>query len=479
MIKDYPTSFFYGFGLITLISVVSSIAFYSVIPILLPFVVLVAALTILDFKATFYLLLACIPISVDIDLVGGFATDLPTEPLMVGLMLVFLFYVLHSYQKLDKTFYNHPITTILFLHFSWILICAVMSDQFFVSFKFLLAKSWYLVCFYLIAGIVLTTKKNIQRAFWCVLIPLVSTVVIVLIRHSGYGFSFEKVSKVLSPFYINHVTYASILALFFPFVWFATTWYKRWSLIWWSLVGTILLFFVAIQLSYTRAAMLSIFIAAAAYGMVQFKLTRIVSLLSIIGALCLIIHLVSNNTYLEYAPNFEKTITHKKFDSLVEATAKGEDISTMERVYRWVAAAYMIKEKPFKGFGPGNFYSFYKRYTVSNFQTYVSHNPEKSGIHNYYLMILVEQGIIGFLVFMVLTFFALFKGEQIYHESTNKERKIIVMMALLCIIVIDALLLINDMLEIDKVGPFYFMSLAILVNMDNLNRREKRIEMSR
>jgi O-antigen ligase len=107
----------------------------------------------------------------------------------------------------------------------------------------------------------------------------------------------------------------------------------------------------------------------------------------------------------EYAPDFDRTVTHYEFDNLIEATAKGEDISTMERVYRWVAGLHMISEKPVFGFGPGNFYNFYHSYTVTSFETYVSDNPEKSGIHSYYLMTVVEQGFPGLLFFLALSFF--------------------------------------------------------------------------
>ena len=133
----------------------------------------------------------------------------------------------------------------------------------------------------------------------------------------------------------------------------------------------------------------------------------------------------------------------------------------------------MSGEELLTGFGPGNFYNFYKSYTVSGFETYVSANPEKSGIHNYYLMMLVDQGIPGLIIFLILTFAILLKGEQIYHETRDEGRKRIVMILLLSLIIIDAFLLINDLIETDKVGSFYFMSIAILVNFDLANRREQ------
>ena len=47
-----------------------------------------------------------------------------------------------------------------------------------------------------------------------------------------------------------------------------------------------------------------------------------------------------------------------------------------------------------------NFYPNYQARTVRSFTTYVSDNPERSGIHNYYLMTAVEQGIPGLLVYL-------------------------------------------------------------------------------
>ena len=184
--------------------------------------------------------------------------------------------------------------------------------------------------------------------------------------------------------------------------------------------------------------------------------------------------MVQKNNYLEFAPDFEKTITHTSFDNLVEATYKGEDISTMERFYRWVAGMYMARAEPATGFGPGNFYNFYRSYTVTSFRTYVSDNPEKSGIHSYYLMTLVEQGFPGLLFFILLCFFVLIKGEVIYHQTKDPTRRKNIMTILMSMVAIYALLLINDMIETDKVGTFFFMNMALLVNMDLANKEEKK-----
>jgi len=40
----------------------------------------------------------------------------------------------------------------------------------------------------------------------------------------------------------------------------------------------------------------------------------------------------------------------------------------------------------------------------------------------------------------------------------------------LCTVVMDAFLLINDMVETDKMGSFFFICMAVLVNQDRQNK---------
>lgn len=438
-----------------------------------PAALLLFYFTLSDFRKIFFLLLCFIPLSTEVTLPNGFSTDLPTEPLIVGLMGVFFLYVLRYPKAVDVAFLKHPITLLLLLHIGWMLIASVQSSEVFVSVKFLLAKIWYIVTFYFLAGHLLKNEKDLRQAFWFVFIPLIGTIFIVLLRHAQYGFSFEMVYRVLSPFFRNHVTYAAIMAIMVPWLWFARYWYPTWSTRWWLLLGALLLLIVAIQLSYTRAAYLAIFVAAGAYFMIRWRLTKLALAGAAVVAVTGLMYLGTDERYLELAPNYERTVTHTDFGNLIEATYQLEDISTMERVYRWVAAFQMIGDKPWFGFGPGNFYNFYKGYTVTSFRTYVSDNPEQSGVHSYYLMTLVDQGIPGLIIFALLLFGALIYGESIYHRTKNINNRRIVMIALLMIVVISLLQLINDLIETDKVGPFFFISLALLVNVDLQNRKTK------
>jgi len=143
----------------------------------------------------------------------------------------------------------------------------------------------------------------------------------------------------------------------------------------------------------------------------------------------------------------------------------------MERVYRWVAAIRMYKEHPYMGFGPGNFYPYYKSYTLSSFETYVSDNPERSTAHNYLLLLLVEQGTIGLGIFIFLTAVIFIYGEKVYHRIKNEDDKKIAMMLLLVLSMVYVNLTLSDMLETDKVGPFFFFCIALLAAVDIRNRK--------
>lgn len=463
---------FLGLGALVLLCLAMGIATGWYFLAGVPAFFLLVYLTIVDFRAVFFLLLACLPLSTEIQLPNGFGTDLPTEPLMIGLMLVYGLYVIQNGRNMEGRFIRHPISLLLILHVAWVLVTTITSELLLVSVKFTLAKIWYVTVFYFLAGSMLKRKSDMRIFFWVIFIPLMFTVLVTMVRHSTYGFSFRDVHRVLHPFQRNHVNYAATLALFFPIAWLATGWYRRWSSRWWLLVASLVILVVAIYLSYTRAAYVAIMLAFGAYLIIRLRLMKVVLAGALLVALLAVGFMIRGNTYLEYAPNYDRTVSHYEFDNLLEATAKGEDISTMERVYRWVAGFHMFKDKPVFGYGPGNFVNFYRPYTVTSFTTYVSDNEEQSGIHSYYLLLLVEQGVLGVILFLTLSFYVLIRGETLYHRIRDAGRRRIVLMVILSTVVIDAFLIINDLVETDKVGSFFFLAMAILVNQDLAAGRE-------
>jgi O-antigen ligase len=440
---------------------------------LLPAVVIGIGLTFYNYTWLYYSFFILIPFSIEIRLPSGLGTDLPTEPIMILLTGLALVLGLYKIDKLDLRYLKHPITVLLLLHVFWILFTAMLSQNPLVSYKFFLAKLWYVTPFYFLSLYLLKDRQIIVRSWWMLSISLVLSVAFILLKFYPLDFKFKHIESIMGPFFRNHVNYASIMAISMPYMW--ALWKlskgsaKKWML------AFMLFMIVSLYFSYTRAAMLAVFMSTGVFYIIKYRLMKITIIASLFVGVIGTGALLKENNWLNFSPNYEKTISHKSFDDLISATYKMEDISTMERVYRWVAAGHMIGVRPITGFGPGTFIFFYKSYTVTSFETYVSDNPENSGIHSYYLMTWVDQGTIGLVIFILLTIFTLIYGERVYHRVYNENDRIILIAALLSIFIIDAILLINDMLEVDKTGPFYFISLAILVSIDL--RREEKLEL--
>ena len=102
----------------------------------------------------------------------------------------------------------------------------------------------------------------------------------------------------------------------------------------------------------------------------------------------------------------------------------------------------------------------------------MSNNPERSGIHNYYLMMAVEQGLPGLLFFLIFSIITMLNGQRIFHQTRNISRRRTLIAAVLCFTLVDMLMLMNDLVETDKIGSLFFMCAALVVNIDLLNRDE-------
>ncbi len=429
-----------------------------------PAAVLILWLAVFDFRRLYYLLLATLPLSTEIELPAGLGTDLPSEQIMWLLTLVGVAWFAYHSRSVDARFVRHPVTLALLAHLSWTTLACLNSTMGVASLKFWLAKGWYVVVFFFLAGHIFRQERDFKALLWWFLIPLLLTVCIVLARHAARGLTFEEVNYVMGPFYRNHVIYACIQAVFLPFVWWGRSHYPPGS---WSrrlLTAAMLLLLVGINFAYTRAAYGALLIAVVFYGLMRWRMLQVGLLIAALGIGLFVSFVTYRDNWLLFAPNYERTVTHTRFDNLLQATTRLEDISLMERVYRWVAAAYMIEQKPILGFGPGTFYFNYRNFTVTSFKTYVSHNPERSGIHNYYLMVAVEQGLPGLFFFLAFCVLVLLWGQRTYHRLREVAQGRFVMAASLSFALICLLMFMNDFVETDKIGSLFFICAAIVVN---------------
>ncbi|MBA3648167.1 MAG: O-antigen ligase family protein [Chitinophagales bacterium] len=462
---------FYGFGILLLATILLSIYSENYYLLLIPCAFLFFFLSIHDSKTIYFILIAMLPLSIEVALPNGFATDFPTEPLIVGLMFLFIGYVLAKPALLDKEFFKSPVLFMLLIYYVWNLIATVYSSDVFISVKWLLAKTWYIVTFVFITGLLVKNLTQFKKMFWCFFLPLLFTVLYTLIRHARYAFSFETVNGQMFPFFRNHVNYACMVAEVVPFVVLAISWYPKGSFKKRFLNYSFVLILLGVYFAYTRSAWLALITALIMFFVIRAKWTKVAVISAFSLSIAFFVYMAVQNHYLNYAPNYETTVYHNALGEHLESTFEGQDVSSAERLYRWIAGIKMWVDKPWTGFGPGNFDTYYKSYTVNSFSTYVSANPERSSIHNYFLLILAEQGIIGLLLFMALTFFIFLKGQQIYNETFSKEEKRYVMAVLLSLSIIYVNTFLSDLIETDKIGSFYFINIALLINQDIRNKK--------
>ncbi|WP_400191424.1 O-antigen ligase family protein [Hymenobacter sp. B81] len=435
---------------------------------LLPVVaVLGLGVLVVDWRWVYYLLLTTLAFSRELPLPGGLSLDVPSEPLMLVLLGCLGVAMLTGRSGLTRREVLHPLVLVLGLTLLWAGVSTLFSVDTGKSVKYLLAKSWYIGPFLFVTLMLVRRPADVWRVAACHAFGASITVLSTGLRHAATGFSFDTINKAVQPFYINHVIFATVLALLLPYAFYAQRGSRgRTRLLWRGVMG---LLAFGLLISYTRASVLSIPVAALFYVVLRLRLTRWVLVGAVTGALGAGLYFVKENNFMLYAPDFEKTIFNgQNFEKHLEATYKLEDVSGMERVYRWVAAVRMLADKPLTGSGPATFYPEYKRYTVKSFRTYVSDNPEKSTTHNYFLLQLAEQGLPGFALFVVLLATTLLFAENLYHRTLGRpELRRVVLATTLSLVVIIFHLLLNELIEVDKIGSFFFIGLAILIRAEH------------
>ncbi len=464
---DGPQWLFVGF--VGLVLLGGALAGFRQQPALLApgLVVVGGLLAFIEWRWLYFGLFAVLPFSQEIGLLGGFSMDVPSEPLMLALTACVGLALLLRQGRLQAREWRHPLLLILALMLLWTALDAAFSVDTTKSLKYLLAKVWYLTPFVL--GTLLVVRRPGQAWRFAAVYAASATLSVLYVasRHATRGFSFADINWALHPFFRNHVIYATMLALLLPCIWFgrraATT---RVARLGWGIALGVLLF--GLLTSYTRASILSVPIAALYFLVLRLRLTRVLLLVVAVATSLTVSYFVVGDRYMEYAPDYEHTVFNgQNFEQHLEATYKFKDVSGMERVYRWVAAARMIGEKPLVGSGAATFYPEYKRYTVKSFRTYVSANPEKSTTHNYFLLQLAEQGLPGFLLFLTLIATALLLAERLYHRASGRpEVRRVVLAATLSFVIIVFHLTLNELVEVDKIGPVFFVCLALLVRCE-------------
>ncbi len=226
--------------------------------VVLPIVLAIVALALFKLDWLFMLITILTPLSIAFEeLPGGFGLSLPTEPLIFGLMLVFLIRVFYD-GHFDHRVLKHPLTIAIFMNLAWVFITIFSSEEPIVSVKFFASRLWYIVGFFFIATQVFQNPNNIRKFLWFYIVPLTLVGIYTVAVHATHQFAEKPAHWVMQPFFKDHTSYGAILAMYYPIVW-AYMWSKNLTLTTKIVISVIILALtLALIFSYTRAAWVSL-----------------------------------------------------------------------------------------------------------------------------------------------------------------------------------------------------------------------------
>lgn len=441
---------------------------------LVPVVLLLTLLGLFALDKLVLLTVFLTPLAINLqDLDGGLGLSLPTEPIIFGIMLLFILKQCHK-NALDKSVLKHPITIAITINLIWLTITTITSDLPLISFKFLVARLWFVIVFYFIGTQLFKQYSNIKKFNWLYILPFIIIIFYTLYNHAQNGFDEKTANYVMSPFYNDHTIYGAILAMFLPTIIFYTL-NKKYSFPIKMLAFSILIIFiVALIFSYTRAAWVSLAVALVAYITLLLKIkfrTLLVSLL------CLGILFWIFQAQIVMSLEQNKQDASKDFDKHIESISNiSTDASNLERLNRWNAAFRMFEERPFLGWGPGTYSFEYAPFQTAKDKTIISTNMgDRGNAHSEYIGPLCESGVLGFLTFSAIIIITLATAYRLYYSITHNETKKLVLIILLGFITYIVHGGLNNFLDTDKASvPFWgFIAMLVAIDVYHKNKSDK------
>lgn len=420
----------------------------------------------------FYILVASIPWSAEIAVNASLATDFPDEPLMWLAAFIALTVIVRDRNAFRQPWLHSSLTVLLLLQLGWIVVSVIHSTDIVVSTKFLLAKGWYLGAFLFLPLFVLKEKKDWQTSALVFTVSSLLCILVIFVRHGFDGFTFDSINKNVQPFFRNHVTYSALLVCLLPglfFYWRKTTsvFLKRFFLF------LMLLGIAALYFSYARGAWLAFVVGIISFWLLKKRLLLFSFLLFFFITTGLAFWLGQNNRYVGFAHDYNTTVFHTDFSEHWSATYQMKDVSTAERFYRWIAGVRMAKEKLGTGWGPTTFYPTYQSYAVPAFKTWVSANPERSTVHNYFLLTLIEQGIPGLCLLLTLLCLFFYKAQQLYQKTADGFFRVSITVVAIIMAQLCTVNFLSDLVETDKTGSLFLLSFCFLIWAETKINQEK------
>lgn len=434
---------------------------------LLPLALLFVWMAFLRMDLLMAFLVAAVPLSFsleDLEL-GGIGLYIPTEPLLAGLLLLFVLRSLTGWP-VDPHLLRHPFSQWVGLSLVWIFITSISSSMPEVSMKFMIARSWFVVGFLWLTGHLFIQQPELRNRFvlWYVF-PLCIVVIYTIIRHAGFGFEKDAGHWVMKPFFKDHTSYGAVLAMMTPPL-IALVWKSKLSPLWRLLTAIALsIILTGLLLSYTRAAWVSLVAVLALWGLMRagFKLKTLLTL----GVVILAFGWFARDALMIQLERNSQDSSDNLTEHVESISNVSSDASNLERLNRWNCALAMFEEKPLLGWGAGTYQFFYAPFQSSENRTIISTNNADGGnAHSEYLGPLAEQGVLGLVFVLGLLGFCLHLGFKLQRTLVHHEDRLLAMGVFLGLMTYFVHGVLNNYLDTDKASALFWGFFALLVVFD-------------
>jgi O-antigen ligase len=436
---------------------------------LLPFVLLVGYLAVYALDKLLLFTLFLVPLSFPLEKIYsnlGFNIQLPTEMMIIAIMVVFVLRELMESNK-DVRLFLHPVSIAVYFYLAWMLVTCVTSTMPLVSFKFFISRVWFITVFYFFATRLFRTKRGIRIYFWAYFISFFGIMIWAIGKMWSKGYFDARMAQYSGvPFFNDHTSYGAMVAMVLPFIVCFLFYRKRsfsFRVIHWIILSIVLL---ALVLSYTRAAWISVGVACLVWLIIQFrvKLVYLVLLLTIVfGAV------YANREQIILSMEQNKPDSSMGIEKhLKSAYNIHSDVSNLERINRWKCAWKMFAEKPFFGWGPGTYMFQYAPFQVVQDKTEISTNRGDVGnAHSEFLGPLAESGFMGTFTFVLLLIFVFYFAIKRYTQCRVKSAtRLLLLGATLGLVTYVTHGFLNNFLDTDKASALFWGYIAMIVAID-------------
>lgn len=441
------------------------------IGIAIPLILLVVYFYIFAFDKVLLLIFFLTPLSVNLldpDLNMGIS--LPVEPMMFGVLVLFLLKLLFDY-KYEKAILKHPVSIFILLNLTWMFVTTLTSQMHLVSVKYFLSRLWFVIPMFFVGVMLFKDYRNVKKIFWIYAFALIIVIGYTTFRHYSFGFGEKTGTWVMKPFYNDHTAYGSVMSMFIPvFLGFALLKnYKPWVRLAALVFASLMI--MALAFSFSRAAWLSVAVAMGAFIIIIF---RIKLRWLIIAAVMFVAFFYTFRFEIVDYLSKNKQDSSADFVEHVQSIANiSSDASNLERINRWQSAIRMFEERPVLGFGPGTYQFMYAPYQRSKEKTIISTNfGDVGNAHSEYIGPLAESGVLGMLTFLAVAIAIIATGMKVYRKSKISEVRIISLSVTLGLITYLSHGLLNNFLDTEKLSVPFWSFTAVLVALDLYHRNQ-------